>query len=137
MDEHDPVELWFEGGMIWSGSEDGARYERLKRQLSLSAGPLSPDIVITKGDLAIAIECKYSLRPDYAVRDGYYQACTYAMELQPQYRATAGIAVVPEEVAAAGWAQDSLTRNTVVAICSPESLWRGVSDFLSTYASIE
>jgi hypothetical protein len=74
------IELWFEGGGAWRYHRQKSPYTRLSARLPGNARPISPDLLLLDGSVAVSIECKYSNTPDY-IRKGIQEALAYASDI--------------------------------------------------------
>ena len=74
-------DLWFEGETVWSAYGKSSPYLDVTKELSGAQRPLSPDLLLVRGDnYAVSIECKYSQDSDYQ-RKGVREAMAYATDL--------------------------------------------------------
>jgi hypothetical protein len=124
------VLVWYEASGIWRHHARASRYDEIKVGLDLQAAPMSPDIIVTTDSTAIVIECKYSLRSEYAVRNGFLQSCTYALELAPMFKHTVALTVAPNDLIGDRWAQTAMNAQLLAAVCSPTSLEDGLVGLL-------
>jgi hypothetical protein len=74
------VELWFEGGGAWRFHKRRSPYATLSSRLPGNARPISPDLLLLEGFVAISVECKYSNNADY-IRTGIQEALAYASDI--------------------------------------------------------
>lgn len=129
------VLVWYEASGIWRHHNRASRYDEIKAGLDLKAAPMSPDIIVTTNKTAIVIECKYSLRSEYAVRNGFLQSCTYALELAPVFEHTVALTVAPDDLIGDRWSETALNAQLLAAVCSPTSLKGGLAALLAVATS--
>ncbi len=89
-------QIWSEAGGYWSASGTVQYYRQLRERAGLASASLSPDLLLATADKLVAIECKYSLSEQYAIRQGFHQASAYAVELQALSTDVAVYVVVPD-----------------------------------------
>jgi hypothetical protein len=77
-------DLWFEAGGAWSYYDRESPFVVASSPLPRSAQPLSPDIMLIRlNEVALLLECKYSVDADYVAR-GVAQVLGYAAEVRSQ-----------------------------------------------------
>lgn len=133
------MEVWFEGGGIWSAAGRSSAYERLRSELPVGNAPMSPDIVCMLDDgRALAVECKYSTRPEYAIRDGFHQASTYAVELLEVCSDVLSLVAVPDEVLAGASSVVELSGSRArVGVCGASDVGAIASAFVTSTSTLE
>jgi hypothetical protein len=92
-------DLWFEAGGAWSHYGRESPFVTASSPLPRAAQPLSPDLLLIRLDeMALIVECKYSLDADYVAR-GVAQVLGYATEARSRLSSSVLARVVaPNEV---------------------------------------
>jgi hypothetical protein len=92
--------LWMEAGGSWRRYRAASCYRSLVRSLATQTRPLSPDLMlISPGEAAFIIECKYSASSDYVGRTGLAQTLLYMTDVgATMATAVEGIVVAPEGI---------------------------------------
>ncbi|MGY1728365.1 hypothetical protein ACI79J_15455 [Geodermatophilus sp. SYSU D01062] len=92
-------DIWFEGAGVWTYYGWSSPYRRLTRPLPSASQPVGADLaIVLPGQIALAVECKYTDDLTYVVRDGYHQGMTYLAELAEVNHLAAVAVVGPDGV---------------------------------------